>query len=199
LVGFEFPINFVCLWPRGSEFVCVSSLHLAMHVLNPLGPLQCDAVRLTHRNTARSLHSTHAVLTVPSLFPCVLLAPQWQLAKRNMKAAVYKRFSYLAGKCFFAWSNYVYMVALGLDRKRWPGPRKYEVCFVTAWGFVGVYPVMRATRVAFDTLCPSWQCGASEIVAESLIWSSVPGVRFILLAVCIWRLCLNDVSRTNIQ
>jgi hypothetical protein len=49
-----------------------------------------------------------------------------------MKAAVYKRFSYLAGKCFFAWSNYVYMVALGLDRKRWPGPRKYEVSFVTA-------------------------------------------------------------------
>jgi hypothetical protein len=116
-----------------------------------------------------------------------------------MKAAVYKRFSYLAGKCFFAWSNYVYMVALGLDRKRWPGPRKYEVCFVTAWGFVGVYPVMRTTRVAFDTPCPSWQCGASEIVAESLIQSSVPVVRFILLAVCIWRLSLNDVSRTNIQ
>jgi hypothetical protein len=125
--------------------------------------------------------------------------PQWQLAKRNMKAAVYKRFSYLAGKCFFAWSNYVYMVALGLDRKRWPGPRKYEVCFVTAWWFVGVCPVVRATRVAFDTRCSGWQCGASEIVAESLISSSVPVVRFILLAVCNWRLSLNDVSRTNIQ
>jgi hypothetical protein len=68
---------------------------------------------------------------VNSLF-CYCLFSQWQLAKRNMKAAVYKRFSYLAGKCFFAWSNYVYMVALGLDRKRWPGPRKYEVRFVTA-------------------------------------------------------------------
>lgn len=47
-----------------------------------------------------------------------------------MKAAVHKHFTHLAGKCFYAWSNYVYMVALGLDRKRWPGPRKYEVSYV---------------------------------------------------------------------
>jgi hypothetical protein len=29
--------------------------------------------------------------------------------------------------CFFAWSDHVYLVAAGLDRKRWGGPRKYEV------------------------------------------------------------------------
>ena len=52
---------------------------------------------------------------------------QMFLARRNMKAAVYKHFSHLVGKCFYAWSNYIYLVALGLDRKRWPGPRKYEV------------------------------------------------------------------------
>ena len=32
-----------------------------------------------------------------------------------------------AGKCFYAWSDYTYMVSVGLERKRWPGPRKYEV------------------------------------------------------------------------
>ena len=56
-----------------------------------------------------------------------------------MKAAVYKHFSYLAGKCFYAWSNYIYMVALGLDRKRWPGPRKYEVyilCYIFLYDFI---------------------------------------------------------------
>jgi len=33
-----------------------------------------------------------------------------------------------SGKCFYAWTDYTYLVARGLDRKRWPGPRKYEVC-----------------------------------------------------------------------
>ena len=32
-----------------------------------------------------------------------------------------------AGKCFYAWSDHVYMVSEGLDRKRWKGPRKYEI------------------------------------------------------------------------
>jgi hypothetical protein len=37
------------------------------------------------------------------------------------------RFRKLAGKCLFVWSDYTYLCSLGLDRKRWPGPRKYEV------------------------------------------------------------------------
>jgi hypothetical protein len=36
-------------------------------------------------------------------------------------------FRKLVGKCFFAWSDHIYLVSLGLDRKRWPGPRKYEI------------------------------------------------------------------------
>ena len=48
-------------------------------------------------------------------------------ARRDMKSAIYKHFSYLAGKCFYAWTERTYLVGLGLDRKRWPGPRKYEV------------------------------------------------------------------------
>jgi hypothetical protein len=36
-------------------------------------------------------------------------------------------FRKLVGKCFFSWSEHIYLVSLGLDRKRWPGPRKYEI------------------------------------------------------------------------
>jgi hypothetical protein len=32
-----------------------------------------------------------------------------------------------AGKCFYAWSEWTYQVGSGLERKRWTGPRKYEV------------------------------------------------------------------------
>jgi hypothetical protein len=56
-----------------------------------------------------------------------MIVVQVVTTRRFMKNAIYKHFSYLVGKCFVAWSEYVYMVALGLDRKRWPGPRKYEV------------------------------------------------------------------------
>ena len=41
-------------------------------------------------------------------------------AKRHM-------FAKFAGKCFYAWSDWTYTVGTGLERKRWPGPRKYEV------------------------------------------------------------------------
>lgn len=46
-----------------------------------------------------------------------------------------QRFRRLAGKCFYAWSDHTYMVAIGLDRKRWIAPRKYEVrmSYVMLW------------------------------------------------------------------
>ena len=37
-------------------------------------------------------------------------------AKRNEKDAIYHRFKKLCGRCFFAWSDHVYMVSVGLDR-----------------------------------------------------------------------------------
>lgn len=48
-------------------------------------------------------------------------------SKVSLKKALQKRFRTLAGKCFYAWSDWIYMVSVGLDRKRWTGPRKYEV------------------------------------------------------------------------
>jgi len=48
-------------------------------------------------------------------------------AKQHSKKAAFFRFQKSAGKCFYAWSDFVYLVSMGLDRKRWPGARKYEV------------------------------------------------------------------------
>jgi hypothetical protein len=127
--------------------------------------LQCRGCHHSYSIYSTALQSTLARKLTVLLLSHRFLFSQWQLAKRNMKAAVYKRFSYLAGKCFFAWSNYVYMVALGLDRKRWPGPRKYEVRFVTARWFVGVCAWCACCVCSVDNLCCRWECGASEIVA----------------------------------
>jgi hypothetical protein len=43
------------------------------------------------------------------------------------KTAMRHKFHNYAGKCFYAWSDWVYTIGTGLERKRWPGPRKYEV------------------------------------------------------------------------
>jgi hypothetical protein len=32
-----------------------------------------------------------------------------------------------AGKVFYAWAEWNYMVGAGLDRQRWKGPAKYDV------------------------------------------------------------------------
>ena len=49
------------------------------------------------------------------------------MCRRYQKWATQKYFKVHVGKCFMAWSDWNYMVSQGLDRKRWPGPRKYEV------------------------------------------------------------------------
>lgn len=51
----------------------------------------------------------------------------WKTSKTNRKKAMTVQFTKYVGKCFYAWSDYIYLVGVGLDRKRWPGPRKYEV------------------------------------------------------------------------
>lgn len=48
-------------------------------------------------------------------------------AKKYMANALAHRFKVLVGRCFYSWSDYTYLVGLGLDRKRWNAPRKYEV------------------------------------------------------------------------
>jgi hypothetical protein len=49
------------------------------------------------------------------------------MSKQFEKKSAEFRFRKLVGKCFYSWSDYTYLSSLGLDRKRWPGPRKYEV------------------------------------------------------------------------
>ncbi len=49
------------------------------------------------------------------------------MKRRFRKASKEFRFKQLVGKCFLAWSDYTYLKSMNLDRKRWPGPRKYEV------------------------------------------------------------------------
>jgi hypothetical protein len=49
------------------------------------------------------------------------------MARRNLRDANKHWFNNIAGKCFYAWSDHIYMVSQGLDRRRWKGPRKYEI------------------------------------------------------------------------
>lgn len=49
------------------------------------------------------------------------------VTRSSDKTASKQRFRKLVGKCFFAWTEWIFMVGMGLDRKRWPGPRRYEV------------------------------------------------------------------------
>jgi hypothetical protein len=48
-------------------------------------------------------------------------------AVSHQKIASNHKFRKFAGKCFYAWSDWTYQVGTGLERKRWTGPRKYEV------------------------------------------------------------------------
>jgi hypothetical protein len=48
-------------------------------------------------------------------------------ADQANKTALRHKFKNFAGKCFYAWSDWTYSIGSGLERKRWPGPRKYEV------------------------------------------------------------------------
>jgi hypothetical protein len=41
--------------------------------------------------------------------------------------AYHHKFRKYAGRCFYAWSDWTYQIGTGLERKRWKGPRKYEV------------------------------------------------------------------------
>ena len=52
----------------------------------------------------------------------------FQKAKKLQEIARVAWFNKRVGTCFYAWSDHIYLVSLGLDRKRWSGPRKYEVC-----------------------------------------------------------------------
>lgn len=48
-------------------------------------------------------------------------------AKKYRAIANQHQFKKYAGRCFYSWSDWTYQVGTGLERKRWAGPRKYEV------------------------------------------------------------------------
>jgi len=50
-----------------------------------------------------------------------------QMHRRNNEIALNHRLIVHAGKIFYAWSEWVFMVGAGLDRKRWSAPRVYEI------------------------------------------------------------------------
>lgn len=50
-----------------------------------------------------------------------------KISKRNDILAKKHWFKNRVGKCFYGWSDYIYLVGQELQRKRWPGPRQYIV------------------------------------------------------------------------
>lgn len=48
-------------------------------------------------------------------------------AKKYQAIAYQHQFKKYAGRCFYSWSDWTYQIGTGLERKRWAGPRKYEV------------------------------------------------------------------------
>lgn len=63
------------------------------------------------------------------------------------KTALRHQFHRFAGKCFYAWSDWTYSVGSGLERQRWPGPRKYEVRYNQK--LVNHFIKMRLKKMAF--------------------------------------------------
>jgi hypothetical protein len=52
-----------------------------------------------------------------------------EYSKLNEKKAYNMLLHKYAGKCFYKWSDWTYLVGKGLNRKMWSGPRKYEVSY----------------------------------------------------------------------
>ena len=75
----------------------------------------------------------------------------------------------VAGKCFYAWTDYTYLVARGLDRKRWPGPRKYEVCWCLNY------------KISEYVRC--WLCLCDGLVAVNPLWGFPINHTFFLLLI----------------
>lgn len=87
---------------------------------------QSEMDKELHRRIIIKFEARKRFLAMQFIFNKCLLRLVRSARKRDAAARKH-RFEVLAGKCFYAWSDHIYLVGLGLDRKRWPGPRKYEV------------------------------------------------------------------------
>lgn len=84
-----------------------------------------EVMKVLNRRVVEEFQVRKRILTMQYKFKAmkklVEMSRNFQKLSRNF------RFRAIAGKCFYAWSDYIYLKSRGLDRKRWPGPRKYEV------------------------------------------------------------------------
>jgi hypothetical protein len=84
-----------------------------------------EVQRTLHRRVIEEFNRRKRLLVLKSKFhgfkKLLIMTREFEKMSRKF------HFKVLAGKCFYAWSDYTYLKAQGLDRKRWPGPRKYEV------------------------------------------------------------------------
>lgn len=87
---------------------------------------QLEMDKELHRRIIIKFEARKRYLAMLFIFNKCLLKLTQSARKRDATARKH-RFDVLAGKCFYAWSDHIYLVGLGLDRKRWPGPRKYEI------------------------------------------------------------------------
>lgn len=73
-------------------------------------------------------------------------------ARKNEAIANWHVFKSKVGKLFYAWSDWVYLVSVGLDRKRWSGPRKYEVCYSSLFFMCYLLTYFVVKYLKIDTL-----------------------------------------------
>ena len=85
-----------------------------------------DIERMLYRRVLQEVIERKRLLMLRNLWANGL-AKNLRMARANMKLALQQWSKVRAGRCFYAWSEWVYMVGAGLDRKRWSAPRKYEV------------------------------------------------------------------------
>lgn len=84
-----------------------------------------DITRTLYRRVLEQFLAKKRMLSIKSIFD--ELKKILVKSRRNYQAGVKQRFKVLAGACFYAWSDYTYLQAIGLDRRRWIAPRQYEV------------------------------------------------------------------------
>jgi hypothetical protein len=85
-----------------------------------------DVERVLYRRVLKSFLEAKRLLMMKN----VLLNGFWKnvrMARKNLVVALDHRLQVHAGRIFYAWSDWVYMVGAGLDRKRWNQPRQYEI------------------------------------------------------------------------
>ncbi|RYG67037.1 hypothetical protein EON64_08350, partial [archaeon] len=103
-----------------------SDLSADLQDLGLVGIVPEDEVfRVLHRKVVEQFHERKKIITMRAKFGAFIKLKQ--IAVKHEQTARRHRFKKLAGKCFYAWSDHVYLTSRQLDRKRWPGPRKYEV------------------------------------------------------------------------